>query len=153
MNYFNSVLYNITQHEMSRLQCVMNRAARITLNITSPLYHPYHSSMNNLIQLHWLPIPYRIIFKIATITFKLLSTSSPSYLHNLILVKSTSKLPRSSNDNKQHHLQSISSRCAICMELQPFKHLKQSSTFLFQATTKDTSVHHCFSTFESFLTF
>ena len=96
LDYCNSVLHNITQYETTRLQRVMNRAARITLNITTPLHHLHQSSANNLIKLHWLPIPHRIIFKIATITFKLLTTSSPSYLQDLISVYSTQRQLRSS---------------------------------------------------------
>jgi len=35
-------------------------------------------------QLHWLPIQSRIRFKLATITYKALSTNSPQYLASLI---------------------------------------------------------------------
>ena len=36
--------------------------------------------------LHWLPIHYRILFKIATLSYKTLATCQPSYLYNLLQV-------------------------------------------------------------------
>jgi len=35
-------------------------------------------------QLHWLPIQARIDFKIATLTYKVLSSGQPAYLRELI---------------------------------------------------------------------
>jgi len=34
--------------------------------------------------LHWLPIQQRIDYKVALLTFKVRSTSAPSYLHRLL---------------------------------------------------------------------
>ena len=96
LDYCNSLLFGISNLEISRLQRVMNRAARITLNIPSYQHHLNHSSIDNLRTLHWLPLPHRINFKIAIITYKIKSTSSPPYLNNLIASKIPSRNTRSS---------------------------------------------------------
>ena len=51
-------------------------------------------------ELHWLPIKYRIEFKILLITFKILNFGAPTYLSSLISLKlpSTYNL-RNSSDN------------------------------------------------------
>jgi len=77
----------------------MNRAARITLNIPYNSLH-YHESNFNLAKLHWLPVKFRISFKIAIITFKILSTSQPAYLISLPLEQSTEH----SDLHQQSHL-------------------------------------------------
>ena len=49
-----------------------------------------------LIELHWLPVEYRIIFKILLITFKILNGIAPNYLKDLLeprrTLRSMSKL-------------------------------------------------------------
>ena len=37
-----------------------------------------------VVDMHWLPVRKRIDFKIATLTYNVLSTQQPAYLHNLI---------------------------------------------------------------------
>jgi len=44
----------------------------------------YLSSINLLQELHWLPIHSRITFKLASITYKTLSTNQPIYLRSLL---------------------------------------------------------------------
>ena len=46
--------------------------------------------------LHWLPVHYRIQFKIATLTYKTLATCQPSYLYNPLQLQSSSRALRSS---------------------------------------------------------
>ena len=46
--------------------------------ITSAVYPPLLKS------LHWLPVQYRILFKMCTITYQALSSKQPSYLHTLL---------------------------------------------------------------------
>ena len=49
--------------------------------------------------LHWLPVRYRIIFKIYTITYQVLSCKQPSYLHSLLTpVRTFVQLRLSSSD-------------------------------------------------------
>jgi len=58
----------------------------------------------SLSYLHWLPVHYRIKFKIATLTYKTvtLATCQPSYLHNLLQVYQPSRALRSSTQQLLH---------------------------------------------------
>ena len=66
----------------ARLQRVQSTAARLIHNAsrTSP-------SSPLLINLHWLPVKFRIIFKILLITFKAINSLAPEYITQLIKVK------------------------------------------------------------------
>ena len=88
LDYCNSILYSIPQQQ-DRLQRIMNKGARIPLNITLP--NRLTRSNKNLTSQHWLPIKYRILFKIATITYKTIFISQPSYLRNLITINKNNK--------------------------------------------------------------
>ena len=48
--------------------------------------------------LHWLPVKFRIDFKILLLTFKCLHNSAPSYLRDLIKVRPKSKYELRSNE-------------------------------------------------------
>jgi len=67
LDYCNSVLAGLPASTLAPLQCVQNAAARLVLNrdrrshITPALQ-----------QLHWLPVKYRIIFKIVTLMHHIL---------------------------------------------------------------------------------
>ena len=50
--------------------------------------------------LHWLPVAYRIKYKIALITFKTLNGKGPSYLRDLIIETPASRVTRSKNKLK-----------------------------------------------------
>jgi hypothetical protein len=64
---------------VKKLQRVQNSIARIiTVLRLSDRIAPV------LADLHWLPVQYRIQYKLAVITFKMLTTHEPSYLHDLI---------------------------------------------------------------------
>ena len=67
-----SILYGTSLKHIARLQRIQHAAARVVMNQhsrTSQL-----SSSELLKQLHWLPIEWRIRFKLATLTFKALRT-------------------------------------------------------------------------------
>jgi len=57
------------------------------------------NSSNILEQLHWLPIEWRIMFKISCITYKTVSTTQPAYLHSLLKHYVPSRTLRSSGSN------------------------------------------------------
>ena len=79
LDYANSVLLGAPLYVTNKLQRIQNTLARIVLQ-TDSLTH----SQPLLQQLHWLPVHSRIRFKLATITYKALSTNSPQYLASLI---------------------------------------------------------------------
>ena len=86
LDYCNSLLYGIADKEINRLQRVQNCLARVITR--SP---PRTRSVPLLRKLHWLPIKFRIQFKINLLTFKTLSTMQPVYLHNLLSVSCPSR--------------------------------------------------------------
>src|SRR5206468_1747041 len=89
-----SLLSGISEFNMHRLQRLQSCAAHIVTNTNRST-----PSTKLLCQLHWLPVPYRIDFKIGTLTFKVLSTRQPTYLHTLINPYSCTKSLRSSSQH------------------------------------------------------
>ena len=81
LDYCNSLLQGVAVRDMLKLQRVQNclarvvtRAGRFAPSASTPLRH----------SLHWLPVSFRIQFKILTLTYKTLSSGKPSYLADLI---------------------------------------------------------------------
>ena len=60
------------------------------------------SESERLSYLHWLPVNYRIQFKIATLTYKTLATCQPSYLYNLLQVYHPARVLHSSTQQLLH---------------------------------------------------
>ena len=81
LDYCNSLLYGISQSSMNKMQIVQNTAARI---ITRTSRREHITPV--LIDLHWLPVAYRIKFKILTLTYKALEGNSPQYIQDLLTV-------------------------------------------------------------------
>ena len=75
IDYCNAVLNGAPSYSIKKLQRVQNNAAPIVLEAP-------RRSHASLLQrtLHWLPIQQRIEYKVAVLTFKVRSTSTPSYL-------------------------------------------------------------------------
>ena len=75
-----------TQCQINKLQRVQNACARLVYN-ESKFYHipPL------LVNLHWLPVRYRIEFKVLLITFKVLNGLAPSYLTQLVTYRPPSR--------------------------------------------------------------
>jgi len=74
LDQVNSILYGAASKHINRLQRVQNALARVVTyqrQYTSPL-----SSTALLQNLHWLPIEWRVHFKLATLAYKALHTAS-----------------------------------------------------------------------------
>jgi hypothetical protein len=78
IDYCNSVLAELPATTLAPLQRVQNAAARLVLN----LKRSDHITPA-LIQLHWLPVKYRIIYKLCMLVHKSQNGLSPSYLTEL----------------------------------------------------------------------
>ena len=78
--------------QLQRLQRAQNTAARIVTR-TKKLDH----ITPVLQQLHWLPVPHRIEFKLLLITYKAINGLAPQYLRDLIKHRSSSRTLRSSD--------------------------------------------------------
>jgi len=75
----NSLLYGLPSSEISKLQHIQNSVARL---VTSTKKYEHISPI--LRKLHWLPIQYRIDYKIALLTFKAIHGMTPTYISELI---------------------------------------------------------------------
>ena len=74
-----AVLVGTSFKNINRLQHIQNTLARIAMKV--PHDQTRNVSTKHLLStLHWLPVRHRIDFKIAVLTYKLLSTGQPSCL-------------------------------------------------------------------------
>ena len=93
LDYCNSLLFGTPATHLLKLQRVQNTAARLICNMSR-----FDHITPTLIHLHWLPVKFRIDFKILLITFKVIHGLAPEYLHELICVKAPSRYHLRSND-------------------------------------------------------
>ena len=85
IDYCNSLLYGVAATNLSKLQRVQNAAVRLVCSL------PRHEHVtSSFIRLHWLPIKFRINFKIAMLCFKCIHGHAPSYLKSMVAIKKTS---------------------------------------------------------------
>ena len=92
LDYCNSLLYGLPASYINMLQRVQNAAARLISN--TPRFGHISPVMKDL---HWLPVKYRIMFKIVVFTFKAIHGSAPTYISQLIRLKPKSTYMLRSN--------------------------------------------------------
>ena len=80
LHYCNSIYYRLPNILMKKLQNIQNRAARPIKKI--PLREKITPA---LIELHWLPMKARIIYKISLLTYKALKFGEPKYLNEYLV--------------------------------------------------------------------
>jgi len=82
LDYCNSLYYNLLQSQIKKLQNIQNSLARaVTRTLKSSHITPVLKS------LHWLKINERIKYKLLSLTYKVLTTNQPQYLHDSISVQ------------------------------------------------------------------
>ena len=107
LDYGNGLLYGIKTDLLDKLQVAQNSAVRLIEKLKK-----HDRITNSRKQLHWLPIPARIHFKLMVTAWKALNNQAPKYIQQLIQkkehqnydVRSNNKLllenPLSLNKNK-----------------------------------------------------
>ena len=82
IDYCNSLLFGLPSVHLLKLQRLQNAAARLISNV------PRYSHITPVLcSLHWLPVKFRIDFKILLFTFKAIYGHAPGYLIDLIAIK------------------------------------------------------------------
>ena len=82
LDYCNSILYNLPNSKISRLQRVQNQAARILTR------SPRREHITPVLkQLNWLKVRERIRYKILILTHKAFYDNAPPYLCSLVVQK------------------------------------------------------------------
>jgi hypothetical protein len=83
VDYCNALLYGLPRYQLTRLQKILNAAARVVSSVSK-----YDHITPTLKKLHWLPIEKRIDFKILLLVFKGLYGKAPAYIKDLLIVDS-----------------------------------------------------------------
>ena len=92
LDYCNALYSNINKQSIHRLQLVQNAAARL---ITGTRKSEHITPV--LATLHWLPVCFRVDFKILLLTYKALNNMAPPYLTELLEPHIPGRLLRSAN--------------------------------------------------------
>lgn len=80
LDYCNSIYYGLPNYLLRKLQLMMNRAARLIKGL------PVRASITPaLIDLHWLPVKARIIYKVCVMVYQALNPGKPKYMRDLLV--------------------------------------------------------------------
>ena len=89
IDYCNSLLFGASNCDIAKLQRLMNAAVCFIYNLRGK--RRKYSITPFLKKLHFLPVKYRITYKIALFVFKCLNGLSPDYLSQLICLRTPLK--------------------------------------------------------------
>ena len=92
LDNMNSLLYGLPDNIINKLQYIQNHAAKLVtkkkkFDHVTPLLH----------SLHWLPVPYRIDYKLLLLTHKCVHGKAPGYLSALLQTYTPGRTLRSAN--------------------------------------------------------
>ena len=79
-------MVGVPSTQLSKLQRLQNAGARLVSKVAK-----YDHITPTLVNLHWLPVTYRVNLKIAVLAHKCIYGNAPEYLRDLIKVKSTTR--------------------------------------------------------------
>ena len=82
LDYSNALLYGLPKKAIKRYQVIQNMCAKLVLGRSK-----YSSSNDAPKCLYWLPIQWRITYKIGLLTFKCIKKAAPRYLQELITIR------------------------------------------------------------------
>ena len=114
LDYSNALLFGLPDSIIRPLQNIQNSAARLILGLSK-----FEHITQALQQLHWLPIRYRIQFKIMTVVYKAVHTTAPEYICDMIESKQSKYSLRSVNGinlrEQRSHLKTCGDRAfSVC---------------------------------------
>ena len=92
LDYCNSLIINLPDSLLKKLQRLQNQAARLVLKKRKS-----ECVETMMLTLHWLPIEYRIIYKVAVLCYKYFNDRTPMYISDLISPYSPTRSLRSSD--------------------------------------------------------
>ena len=79
LDYCNAILYGISEGLLHELQLLQNAAAKTVMGL-----YKYDHVGDSLQKLHWLPVKFRIMFKILILVYKCLNGMGPNYLTSML---------------------------------------------------------------------
>ena len=82
LDYSNALPYGLPKKTINGYQVIQNICAKLVLGRPK-----YSSSTEALKCLHWLPIQWRITYKIGLLTFKCINKAASRYLQELITIR------------------------------------------------------------------
>lgn len=80
LDYCCSLLYGLPNSFLDKLQRVQNFAVKLILNKKK-----FDSATECLRELHWLPIRYRILFRLLCMSYKCINDQATNYLANYFI--------------------------------------------------------------------
>jgi len=92
LEYCNSLFTGITGKNIQKLQYIQNSAARILMKVRK-----YYHITPVLHSLHWLPVSFRIDYKVLLLTHKCTNGHAPPYLQKVITPQTSTRTLRSTN--------------------------------------------------------
>ena len=92
LDNLNGLLFGLPEYVINKLQLIQNHAARLIQ------CKKKHESVTPILQaLHWLPVVYRIQYKIMLLVYKCLNNRAPVYLSDMLELYTPARALRSSH--------------------------------------------------------
>ena len=97
IDYCNASYAGLTKQNIHRLQKLQNNAVRFVFQLTGKKKWEHIKPF--LKKLHFLPVEYRIKFKLSLLVFKCLNNLAPDYLKNLITLRESKRVSMRLDDD------------------------------------------------------